>query len=68
MDVINRTPRESVDRVSMNGTVEQVAEKIKTYVDLGCTGFYPWCSDYPETTSMELLAQRVVPEVRRLAR
>jgi F420-dependent oxidoreductase-like protein len=38
------------------GTPEQVAERIQTYIDLGCTGFYPWCSDYP------------VPEVRRLNR
>jgi phthiodiolone/phenolphthiodiolone dimycocerosates ketoreductase len=37
MDVINRTPRESVDRVSMNGTVEQVAEKIAPYIEYGAT-------------------------------
>ncbi len=48
------------------GTPEQVAEKIKTYVDLGCTGFYPWCSDYPSTETMTLFAERVIPEVRRL--
>ena len=30
------------------GTPEQVCEKIQQYVDLGCTGFIPWCSDYPE--------------------
>ena len=34
------------------GTPEQVAEKIQTYVDLGCTGFVPWCSDYPDTESL----------------
>jgi F420-dependent oxidoreductase-like protein len=39
------------------GTPEQVAEKIQTYVDLGCTGFYPWCSDYPDTESLRLFAQ-----------
>ncbi len=47
------------------GTPEQVTEKIRTYIDLGCTGFYPWCSDYPETESMRLLAKRVIPELRR---
>ncbi len=47
------------------GTPEQVAEKVQAYVDLGCTGFYPWCSDYPETESMRLLAEQVIPEVRR---
>lgn len=46
------------------GTVDQVAEKIRTYVDLGCRGFIPWCSDYPETTSLELLASRIMPEFR----
>ena len=39
------------------GTPEQVAEKIKAYVDLGCTGFYPWCSDYPDTETLRLFAQ-----------
>jgi phthiodiolone/phenolphthiodiolone dimycocerosates ketoreductase len=37
MDIVNRTPRESVDRVSMNGTVEQVAEKISPYIEAGAT-------------------------------
>jgi F420-dependent oxidoreductase-like protein len=46
------------------GTPEQVAEKIQTYVDLGCTGFIPWCADYPDTTSLELLATKVMPEFR----
>jgi len=50
------------------GTVEQVAEKIVEYVRLGCTGFYPWCRDYPDSTTMRLLAERVVPEVRRAVR
>jgi alkanesulfonate monooxygenase SsuD/methylene tetrahydromethanopterin reductase-like flavin-dependent oxidoreductase (luciferase family) len=46
------------------GTPEQVAEKIQTYVDLGCSGFVPWCSDYPETESLRLLAEKVVPNFR----
>jgi F420-dependent oxidoreductase-like protein len=49
------------------GTVEQVTEKILEYVRLGCTGFYPWCRDYPDTTTMRLLAEKVIPEVRRQA-
>ncbi len=44
------------------GTPEQVAEKIATYVKLGCSGFIPWCADYPDTETMELLATRVMPE------
>jgi F420-dependent oxidoreductase-like protein len=46
------------------GTPEQVAEKMKAHMDLGCTGFVPWCSDYPDTTTLRLLAERVVPELR----
>jgi F420-dependent oxidoreductase-like protein len=46
------------------GTPEQVAEKIQTYVDLGCTGFVPWCSDYPETESLRLFGEKVVPNFR----
>jgi hypothetical protein len=37
MDVINRTPREAVDRVSMNGTIDQVVAKLKPYLDAGAT-------------------------------
>jgi len=39
------------------GTVEQVAEKIEQYVALGCRGFYPWCSDYPDTETLRLFAR-----------
>lgn len=46
------------------GTPEQVCERIRTYVALGCTGFIPWCSDYPDTTTLRLLAERVLPELR----
>jgi F420-dependent oxidoreductase-like protein len=46
------------------GTPEQVAEKIQAYVDLGCRGFVPWCADYPDTTSLELFATKVMPEFR----
>ncbi len=46
------------------GTPEQVAEKMQTYVDLGCRGFIPWCSDYPDTQTMELLASHVMPQFR----
>jgi F420-dependent oxidoreductase-like protein len=46
------------------GTPEQVCEKIQTYLDLGCTGFIPWCSDYPETETLELFATEVMPNFR----
>lgn len=46
------------------GTPEQVCEKIQTYVDLGCTGFIPWCPDYPSTETLELFATQVMPNFR----
>jgi F420-dependent oxidoreductase-like protein len=46
------------------GTPEQVCEKIQTYLDLGCTGFVPWCADYPDTESLTLFAEQVIPNFR----
>jgi F420-dependent oxidoreductase-like protein len=46
------------------GTPEQVCEKIRTYVSLGCTYFTPWCSDYPDDATLRLFAERVIPEFR----
>ena len=46
------------------GTPEQVSEKIQTYLDLGCQGFIPWCSDYPDTETLELFATEVIPNFR----
>ena len=57
-------PFDSWSAGNLVGTPDQVAEKIQTYVDLGCPGFYPWCSDYPDTQTKELLATRVLPAVR----
>ena len=57
-------PLESWKAGNLVGTPEQVAEKIQAYVDLGCTGFVPWCSDYPSTESLQLFAGKVMPEFR----
>lgn len=46
------------------GTPEQVAEKVQRYIDAGCTGFIPWCADYPSTESLELFATKVIPNFR----
>jgi F420-dependent oxidoreductase-like protein len=46
------------------GTPEQVVDKMRTYVDLGCSGFVPWCADYPSTETLELFATKVMPEFR----
>ena len=57
-------PVESWTEGNLVGTPEQVAARIQAYVDLGCTGFYPWCSDYPETETVRLFAEKVVPQLR----
>ncbi len=46
------------------GTAEQVCEKIQRYIDLGCTGFVPWCPDYPSTETIERFAADVMPNFR----
>jgi F420-dependent oxidoreductase-like protein len=46
------------------GTPDQVSEKIQKYLDAGCTGFVPWCPDYPNTETIELFAKKVIPNFR----
>ncbi|HEX8804646.1 MAG TPA: LLM class F420-dependent oxidoreductase [Acidimicrobiales bacterium] len=46
------------------GTPDEVADKIRRYVDLGCTSFIPWCRDYPSTETLELFAEKVIPAFR----
>ena len=57
-------PFDSWREGNLVGTPEQVCEKIRAYVDLGCEGFIPWASDYPDTESMTLFAEQVIPEFR----
>jgi F420-dependent oxidoreductase-like protein len=57
-------PYDSWAAGNLIGTPEQVTEKVARYVDLGCTYFVPWCSDYPDLTTLTLLAERVMPEFR----
>lgn len=45
------------------GTPEQVAERVRDYMALGCRGIVPWCADYPDTESLTRFAQ-VMHEVR----
>jgi alkanesulfonate monooxygenase SsuD/methylene tetrahydromethanopterin reductase-like flavin-dependent oxidoreductase (luciferase family) len=58
-------PYDSWKAGNLVGTPGEVAEKIKAYIDLGCTYFVPWCSDYPDDTSLRLFADLVMPEFRR---
>jgi F420-dependent oxidoreductase-like protein len=55
-------PFESWRDGNLVGTPEQVAEKLRAYADLGCGGVVPWCSDYPETETLRLFAEQVMPE------
>jgi len=57
-------PLESWKAGNLVGTPEQVAEKLQAYIDLGCTGFVPWCADYPDTESLRLFAEQVIPSFR----
>ena len=57
-------PLESWREGNLVGTPDQVAEKIERYVELGCTSFMPWCSDYPSDETVRLLAAKVIPQFR----
>src|SRR3954454_7473981 len=46
------------------GTPEQVSEKIQAYIELGCSGFVPWCSDYPDDRTLRLFGEKVIPNFR----
>jgi F420-dependent oxidoreductase-like protein len=55
-------PRESWVAGNLVGTPEQVCEKLARYVELGCSYVVPWCRDYPDTATLTLFAEKVVPE------
>ncbi len=57
-------PFESWREGNLVGTPEQVAEKIQTYIDLGCTSFMPWNSDYPSDGTLRLFAENVISQFR----
>jgi F420-dependent oxidoreductase-like protein len=57
-------PFDSWKAGNLVGTPEQVAEKLRTYQDLGVGGVVAWCRDYPDDTSLRLFAEKVMPELR----
>ncbi len=57
-------PAEQWRAKALVGTPDQVSEKIQAYLDAGCTGFVPWCSDYPSTETLEMFATKVIPNFR----
>ena len=49
----------------LNGKMYFIKDgKPQTYLDLGATSFMPWCSDYPDDTTVRLLAEKVIPNFR----
>lgn len=57
-------PFEQWREKALVGTPEQVCEKIERYIKAGCTGFIPWCPDYPSTQTIDLFAEKVMPNFR----
>lgn len=39
------------------GSRAEVTDKIGLYLEMGCSGFVPWCVDYPDSTSLEVFAE-----------
>jgi F420-dependent oxidoreductase-like protein len=39
------------------GTADQVASRMQQYIDLGCRGFVPWCTDFPDTETLHQYAK-----------
>ena len=57
-------PFESWKEGNLVGTPEQVCEKIERYRDLGLGGVVCWFRDFPDETSLRLMAEKVVPNFR----
>lgn len=49
-------PFESWAAGNLVGTPQQVSDKIGEYLAMGCTGFHPWCADYPSDETLRLFA------------
>ena len=39
------------------GTPEQVADRVQQFIEIGSTGFIPWCVDYPDTHTLDAFAK-----------
>ena len=49
-------PYEAWKAGNLVGTPDEVAEKVAVYRALGCSGFIPWCIDYPGMETLERFA------------
>ena len=59
-----KQPYEAWAGPNLVGTPEQVAEKVQALIDVGCGGFIPWATDYPDDTTLRLFAEKVIPNFR----
>ena len=44
--------------------LDGLRERLNEYRELGCTGIVPWCADYPDTETLTLFAEKVMPQFR----
>lgn len=71
-DELRELQRTSVRRESFEdwkennliGSREEVAEKIRLYMQLGCDGFIPWCVDYPREDTLVAFGE-IAAEIRK---
>lgn len=57
-------PYDSWREGNLVGTPDEVAEKLRRYMALGCGGVVLWFPEFPGTESLELFAAKVIPEFR----
>ena len=60
---VRRETYEEWRAANLIGSRNEVAEKISTYRELGCSGFIPWCVDYPDSKTLEAFAD-IAEEMR----
>jgi alkanesulfonate monooxygenase SsuD/methylene tetrahydromethanopterin reductase-like flavin-dependent oxidoreductase (luciferase family) len=49
---------------SLAGTPQQVADKMRALLDVGCSAFIPWCHDFPSDETLQRYATEVAPLLR----
>ena len=64
VEVVRATRGVPVERTWLSGTPGHVAEVLGQFVDLGITEFVPQFGDSPNTESLQLFAEEVIPVLR----
>ena len=57
-------PFDSWQAGNLVGTPEQVIDKIGRYGEMGVSSIIGWCRDYPDTDTLQLVAEQVIPAFR----